>query len=314
MRFYRIEIGGTVYTSLVNGQTDPGALNVEFDIPVSTMSAPLGSAFIRVWGVALQTLAQSNNLNNQQIKVFGGMAKGLPLANPAQQGLLVQGTIFPAFGNWEGTDMTLDMYVVAPFGAPSIPAAKNIVHNWQQGQPLANAIKSTLGVAFPGFKLNINISPNLVQSFTDTGFYQTLEQYGTYIRQISKSILGASEYPGVLISSNGETINVSDGTQASSGPKQIQFQDMVGQPTWIAPNIINVKTVMRGDLKILDQVKLPPSLATTTAASAPQFRSNSAFQGTFQVNTLRHLGNFRQPDARSWVTTMDLAVLNSAVG
>ena len=314
MRYYKIVVGGQTYTSLVGGQSDPGALNVEFDIPVSTMSAPLGSAFVRIWGVALQTLAQSNNLNNQSVMVYGGMSSGLPLANPAQQGLLVQGTAFPAFGNWEGTDMTLDIYVVAPFGSPTVPAAKNVIHNWQQGQPLSTAIRNTLATAFPDFTLNINISPSLVQSFTDTGFYQTLEQYGSYVRDISKSILGSKNYPGVLISSNGKTINVSDGTQSASGPKQIQFQDLVGQPTWIGPNTINIKTVMRGDLKILDQVKLPPSLATTTAASAPQFRTNSAFQGTFQINTIRHLGNFRQPDARSWVTVMDLAVLNSAVG
>jgi hypothetical protein len=81
---------------------------------------------------------------------------------------LVSGTIFPALGNWVGTDQTLDFYI--PFGGGESNPAKpaNIVHNWQHGQPLSQAIKNSLSTAFPSFTPVINISPSLVLSYNDT--------------------------------------------------------------------------------------------------------------------------------------------------
>jgi hypothetical protein len=38
-----------------------------------------------------------------------------------------------------------------------------------------------------------------------------------------------------------------------------------------------------------------------------QFRNSSVFQGNFQVTQVRHVGNYRQPDASAWATTIDAA-------
>src|ERR1700733_6962067 len=99
MRFYRIDIAGqTAFTSVFQHPTwglvtDPGALNVEMDINQAPANEPQGAAYVRVWGIPLATIAQSSNFNGKSIAVYGGMSSGLPLANPAQQGLLVQGLI-----------------------------------------------------------------------------------------------------------------------------------------------------------------------------------------------------------------------------
>lgn len=312
MRYYKIEVGGKTYTSLVNGKSDPGALNVELDLPVGAYGTPLGGAFVRIWGIPLEAIAQARDLNEKPVSVYGGMQTGLPLANPAQSGLLLKGSAFPAFGNWIGTDMTLDIVVVPDLGGTSESSAKNIVHDWQKGTPLENSIRKTLQTAFPSFKQDIRISQSLVLNYNDTGFYQNIAQFSAYIKQISQSIMGAKTYPGVNISTNGDTIVVTDGTQQASSVKQIDFKDLIGQPTWLSLNVISVKTVMRADLKIGDTVKLPPSLATTQASSASQFRANSAFQGQFMIQEMRHVGNFRQPDAASWNTTFNVVSLGTA--
>ncbi len=90
-----------------SGRAIPGALNIEWDIPVAPFATPMGAAWVRVWGVSLAQISQSSDLNGMNIQVFGGMQKGLPLANPMQYGLLVQGQIFQAFGNWIDTNQTL---------------------------------------------------------------------------------------------------------------------------------------------------------------------------------------------------------------
>jgi len=332
VRYYKIDIddGGTVFTSLNDdGSTNPAALQVEMDVPVAPYATPVGAAWVRVWGVPLQQVAQTKDLNNKSVKVFGGMARGLPLANPAQAGLLVQGTIFPAFANWIGTDQTLDLIIAPPFGTPGGASGQqvgqgappggqvaNIVHNWKQGTPLSNAVQQALRTAFPNYTVNVNIGANLSLPRDDVGYYETMGQYASYIKDLSQKLNNSPTYIGVNVTVSGTTISVYDGSQSSgggAGPTAIAFTDLIGQPTWLGLQTVQAKVVMRGDLQVGGQITLPPAQATVTAESFPQFRSSSAFQGTFTIIQLRHVGSSRQPDAASWCTIID-AAQNGGVG
>jgi hypothetical protein len=308
------DVAGANFCSFINGQTDPCALNIEIDAPQGPFHVAVGGTMVRIWGISLQQISQVSSLNQANspfsIKVYGGMRAGLPLANPQQSGLIIQGSILNAFANWIGTDMTLDLTIAPQLGSANEAGYKNIVHNWQANTPLSRALQQTLTTAFPGFTPKINISPNLVLPYNDNGFYQTLEQFSNYLFQVSRDVVKTSGYSGVRISQNGNSIVVSDGTQSNMSNKQINFQDLIGQPTWIGLNTVSVKTVMRADIDISDVVTLPNSLVTTTAASAPQYRSQTSFQGKFMVQEIRHVGNFRQPDAASWNTTFNMATVS----
>ena len=318
MRFYSIEItnpqtgekiipaslGGNGITSIMpNGQTNPAALNIELDIPFVNFAAPDNNAWLRIWGIGLQQIGNAFDLNGMDITVSVGMSKGLPLANPAQQGLVLSGSILQAYGNWIGLDQTLDFNFAPKTGIPSDPL--NFSFTWQAGTPLATAIAQTLSTALPGMKQDIQISPNLIISSTETGYYQSAQQFAAFINQRSKPIIGGS-YMGVQISTDGRTVTVWDGT-AKADPKKVKaiaFQDMIGQPTWIGTNEITVKLVMRGDLNISDAINLPPSLATTTQQALLRFQDRTTFSGNFIITQIHHYGNFRQPDAASWNTTI----------
>ena len=302
MRWYKIVTPSQTW----DATGDPNALNVEMDIPVAPEHLPKSGAFARVWGIPLQTLLQAKQFNSQPINVYGGMQRGLPLANPAQQGLLCKGTVYPALGNWVNTDMTLDFYIPFAGGLVSVPKAANVIHNWPKGQPLANAIKQALQTAFPGMTPVINISPKLVLNYTDTGFYQSLGQYATYVFNISRSIMNSADYHGVQIWPRGDKLMVQD-APTQGGAKKVDFQDLIGQPIWTGPKTIQFKTVMRGDFDVLDPITLPPAMATLTAASGTQIGGSASniIQGTFTIQTMRHTGNFRQPDWPSWCTTFE---------
>lgn len=302
-------INGANFTSFANGQTDPGALDIELDIMQALFHAPGGGSQIKILGISLQQIAQAANLNGMSVAVYGGMQAGLPLANPAQAGLLVQGRVQQAFGNWIGTEQTLNLVIVpdsgtaGPQSAAALPA--NISHSWQKNTTLADALKNTLQTAFPKYTVAVNISDKLKQAFDDIGYYLNLTSYAQYIFNVSRAIMNSSSYPGVGIAINGKNINAFDGTTQRNS-KPISYQDLIGQPTWIGLQQIQLKTVMRGDLNIGDYVTLPPSIATTTSSSFSQFRTNSAFQGTFQIQQIRHVGRFRQPDGAAWNTTIDV--------
>ena len=305
---------GATWCSQVNGQNDPGALDIEIDVVSGVQSTPVGGSFVRVYGIPLSQIVQSANLNHPSpnqtnIDISVGMAAGLPLADPSQQGLVAHGSVFPAFGNWIGTSMTLDL-ILAPFqGSSAHPV--NIVHNQPAGTPMASALQSALSTAFPSFTPKINISPNLVLPNDEMGFYGTLAQYAGYIKTLSQKILGSANYPGVMIAQQGKNIVGFDGTQPASGTKTIKFQDLVGQPTWYGLNQVSLKTIMRGDINLGDPVTLPKTIATVQAQSAPQFRQGSGFQGTFMVQQVRHIGRFRQATGDAWCSVFDLVSLNT---
>ena len=73
---------------------------------------------------------------------------------------------------------------------------------------------------------------------------------------------------------------------------------------------------MRGDLDINDQVKLPPSLVTSSSSAFQGLTGNNpannlAFTGPYQIQSIHHYGNFRQPDAASWSTVFEMAKMPS---
>jgi hypothetical protein len=311
---------GPTFSSLSpNGRTNPGALQIEFDIPVYSYDAFEGNAMITVHGVGLKMLSQSADLNGATFTLAGGMQPGLPLATAAfqdkQSGILLQGTVFQAFGNWQGTDQSL--HLVCNPGAAN-QNDQNINFNWAAGTPLANAINQALTAAFsPGYKIDTSaVTPNLVLSNAEHGHYTSLANFASVVKDLSlkigNSLFGPnSNYPGVLITIQGNTIVAQDGSKPPAA-KAIKFQDLVGQPTWISAATVNFKTVLRADLAVGSRITFPtvvqpPFALTTTAAAVPNAPSSSksAFQGTFTIQNLHHFASFRQPDGDSWATSID---------
>lgn len=302
--------GGATYTSHSLGQSNPGALNVEMDIPVVPFATPMGAAMVRIWGISVQEIGQASNLNGKDIQVYGGMQAGLPLANPAQAGLLVQGFVFQAFGNWINTEMTLDLIInpgPSPNGIGTAAAPRNIVLNWKANQPLSTALKNALSSAFPGYQQSINISANIVRPSDEVAYFNSVLELAQWVKETSKSIVKTDGYAGVDLVLFEKTFAAYDGTVApTNAVKQIQFQDLIGQPTWIDAPLIQWKCPMRADIKVGDRITLPPSQITNTQQAATSLVNQSVnFQGGFTVSLVRHVGNFRQPDAASWATVFE---------
>ena len=313
-------LGGLALTSLlptgpqspITGQANPAALNIEFDLPIVVLHDPDNNGWLRIWGLGLQDIGNASNLNGMNIAIYAGMSKGLPLANPQQAGLIMQGKILYAFGNWIGTDQTVEMNFIpgGDLGSPNEPA--NFPFSWPAGIPLATAIAQTLSIAMPGVPQTINISPKLVLNYAVTGWYQSAQQFADFINEISWTIIGGA-YNGVSIVTNGQTASVFDGTQGGSSVKALAFTDLIGQPTWSGPATISVKTVLRADIHQGDTISIPPSLLTVTAAAAPSLAlpDKTAFSGAYQVQQVHHYGNLRQADANSWATVFQVTPIRA---
>jgi hypothetical protein len=93
-------------------QNDPSAMRCVLQMELTAVSGQL--ALVRLWGIDTQMIDQAADLTNLKVEVYGGFWPGLPLATweSTFTGLLYSGVVQSAYGNWEGSDMTLDMYLM----------------------------------------------------------------------------------------------------------------------------------------------------------------------------------------------------------
>lgn len=256
------------WTSHPSGVFDPGALEIEFDMLVLPYATPSGGQTLSIHGVSLEDLTQAQQFAGLNVELKAGFQKGLPLANPAQSGTILSASIFQSFGNWEGTDMTLDFVLYPSLYTPTNPG--NIILNWKTGTSLSTAIQQTLSVAYPNLPQSITISENVVSNADLPGMYSTLEEFSQFIGEYTEK----NYQNRVHISIQAGKLVVYDGTYKPA-PVQLNFNDFVGQPTWIEPNVIQLKTAMRADLQLGSIIRMPtglqnaPGLVTTTGASLP---------------------------------------------
>lgn len=315
MRYYDITLsGGLEFSSLLgSGGTDPGALNVELDCYVYPIATPAGATMVTIWGSGITTVAQAKNLWGQTVTIKGGFAPGLPLATAASAyaGVLLKGSVFQAFANWIGTEQTLNLVIIPGPVTTQTPQPTrpnpphNLILNWKAGTPLSAALQNMLQGAFPGYKVSGTINSGLVLPHDEQGFFGHLNELGPWLRTRTQAILGGT-YPGVDVVFDGQQFTMFDNTSNENTPKQIQFQDLIGQPTWIEYPTIQFKSVMRADLKVSDGITLPQTQVNNTQqAQSSQANQYVGFQGTFKVGAIRHVGNYRQPSGESWVTIVN---------
>ena len=313
MRYYKIVItdeGGNVkktWSSIdpATGSVIMGALNVELDIPMAPLGVPAGDAYVRIWGIGLQDIGQSGDLNNLYLAIYGGMSKGLPLANPEQSGLLVKGQIFQAFGNWQDTTQTLDFVLKPNFGTLAAPA--NVVPFWKKGQTMASFISATLQAAFPKYSPIFRTTKVLIAPEDMPGYYNSIDEFAAWLRSMT-STMTSGVYTGVYITVKDSNFIVYD-SSSTENPIAIKFTDLIGQPTWIGPQTVQLRAIMRADLWVGDYITLPAGQQSTTAQSLSQYRNSLVFTGKYQIVQMRHVGNFRQPDANSWVSIIDAVLV-----
>lgn len=312
------------YSSLKNGVYNPGNLMIEFDIQRFGESTPKGESCITIWGISPREMQQARqDMFGMGIEMEVGMSPGLPLASAGVRGLVLKGTIWQVLGNWQGTELRMDLIVTAaPISEvdPAPLAPINLTLPWTKGRKLSDALFDcfrTLG----GYTFSISISDMLVNNYDANSFCGSLSDLAKYLNTASKSIIKDKDYKGIEIAViNGREIRVYDNDfdnqqtkDAGAGakyrrdhPTQLKFTDLIGQPTWIQYGKIAIPCVMRGDIHVGDYILMPKdSRPMVQASSYSQFRDESAFKGLFLVNSVRLLGNSRQPDANSWVTVIE---------
>ena len=318
MRFYDLQLidtSGTIprivkrWQSHPAGKFDPGALLIEFDIIVTAYATPAGGQQVSVYGVSREDMNQWQQFTGLQLALYGGMAAGLPLANPTQQGLLMSGIVFQSWGTWEGTEMKLDFIVLPDEFYIGNPA--NLVLNWLANTPLAPALYNALSIAYPQFPILMNgqtggTLTNIVQSNDEHKPAANLSIFSLWLLERTTAL----GHPVNIVIQSGK-IHVFDDTYKPK-PTQLQFADFVGQPTWISPNVMQVKTILRADIIISSQILMPvgmqnaPGFILQQGNTLAGWKYQSSFKGAFNViEGMRHIGNYKAHEGAAWATLLN---------
>lgn len=323
MRYYEIQISPSsqsttaftpvTFSTLTPNRTDNGsALSVELDIFQYPFHQSTQNGYIKIRGVDFRNLKESANYNFANIKIAVGMTKGLPYANPKQAGLIIDGTVLQCFGNWQGTEVSLDLIVGPATYNPNLNI--NLAFDWLKGNTLQSAIELTLQSAYPNVPVYGTLDSTLIYTEDQWGIYQNLLQFSKQMNIYSKQIIQDEAYLGASIIGTPVGFLLTDGTNPAIETKNIDFTDLVGMVTYIDVATIQIKTIMRSDLNIGDRVKLPDGTPILNVVNNySQYRNSISFSKTFlEVTQLRHVGSSRQTDGNSWCTVITAVIRNRA--
>jgi hypothetical protein len=318
MRYYEIQISPSslstssfapiTFSTLTPLKTDNGsALSVDIDIFQTWYHQPAQNGYIKIKGVDFKDLNQSANFNLARIKVSVGMSKGLPYAQPNQAGLIIDGTILQCFGNWLGSEVSLDFVIGAATYNPKTDV--NLSFNWKKGDTLQSAVTNSLKKAYPNIPVNGSFSSNLVYTEDQWGQYTNLLSFSKQMNHYSKQIITSEGYLGASITNTPSGFLLFDGTSPSPKTTKVNFTDIVGNLTWIDIATIQAKLIMRSDLNVGDNIVFPKgSPVLNIVNNFSQYRNNISFNGTFQINQVRHVGSSRQADGNSWCTIVNALI------
>ncbi len=245
---------------------DPGALNVLIDAFVYHADSPTQQAVVQIWGVDRADLSQSSNFTGCIIEVSAGFQRGLPLNNPAQAGVILKGQIIQAFGNWAGTDMTLDFVVVTAGSTADNPV--NISFDWQAGMSLNTALATTFTTAFPGLAQDIQISDKLVLTHDEVGIYDSLVPFAQTLRDITRPILGGT-YDGVTITMTPKGLMVRDSYKVASPTSAAAPTFTIGGVTYpVVDGMISVPASLLDDQGFINALPSPATVVTNSSGPA----------------------------------------------
>jgi hypothetical protein len=316
MRYYAITISPSsqsstsfspiTFSTLTQSKTNNGsALLMEIDVFQTWYHQPAQNGYIKLRGVPFTYLNNASNLNFAKIQVEVGMSSGLPYANPKQAGIILDGTILQCFGNFQGTEISLDLVIGPATYDPNINV--NIPFTWKQKTTLESAVRQSIGTAYKGVPINGKFSDNLIYTEDTWGFnYQNLLAFGQAVNELSKQVLPDPAYTGACIANTSTGFLLYDNTYTPTKNTDLASTDIIGNLTWINVNTIQVKVVMRHDIEVGQTITVPKGFPVLNLVNNySQYRWTYSFSGKFTVNSVRHVGNSRQADGNSWVTVID---------
>ncbi|WP_018981124.1 hypothetical protein [Saccharibacter floricola] len=285
---------------------DPGALEISFSFTQNDSGiaeGTTGGAHVTIKGIDITTINQASNLVGHTLILKAGMGKGLPLSNPNQVGTILHGTIQSSLGNWTQTELSITFFVTSyqlPHPVSDAEKTAHLIHCAFKDN-LKDAIRNAFRSVVHNPIITFNSTLNPIAKHDFIGSYPTLKELCVACSDSWQQTTGMK----LTITTLGNHITFSDQTE-DRPVKNIDFSDLIGQPSWNGVNNISVTCPLRGDLKVRDTISLPHGASTVGVSkfAKPLPKDKSLFSGLLEVTSISYLGDFRSPQGEQWATTI----------
>jgi hypothetical protein len=317
MRYYDIEItdAKTGEVKLAINTKNNVGLHIELNAVVTGMSES-GTATLKIFNLPIKFFTRQFDFVGKLIKIKGGMNKGLPLANPSQQGVLVFGYIQFCIGERE-RGVTFLMFNITPSAfTPKTP--KNFVLKWEKGQKLSDALRNTFtNAGLIANQYTINLADKWVATKTDAVGFTSETQFSRFLGEASKLEMI------MYFDTGSQRYIVTDGSEVKKKTKVISLRDLIGQPIWnsgsgssISINgTVSIPVTLRGDLQWQDIIDVvDPQVTKSGQGTATISLPNSArvgFSGKFVMFQQTHIANYAIPGGDNWVTVIEATTVGA---
>ncbi|MDF7674219.1 hypothetical protein PT277_02305 [Acetobacteraceae bacterium ESL0709] len=310
------------------GRYDGGALDIEFKVDqVSLDNYTLAS--ITIYGVDSDVLNMADSMEGRVVELRGGMGKGLPLSNPALYGQILYGTVVTGAASWTGPNTSLTLYVkphVATSDKEDVDLNKRVtitddqnkkkksqnafIVNIKKGDQIRDALGKCVQPHFKDYKIlfESTLAENLTADKDFANYYEKLEDFAYDIGGKEDCLWKYYTGLNLKIYTQDKFFIFADGT-SDKDPKQIEFSQMIGQPSWDGKdNIIKFSCLLRADLHIGDKIILPlfddlGKPVDDTVQKLPATKHKSRYSGVFYITAVNYYGWFRSKEGKDWNAT-----------
>ena len=315
-----------VYSSLdQNGNSNPGALEIRFDI-INAVGHLIGkSSHLRIHNVPLEICQLALNYQGMDITIYAGFlsgpTNGFKLARQNQSGVIGFGRVQACIPNYMGTEMVMDFIIVPTYtGGPELDVpvkysstpSRPYNFSWGPNADFMEALKVTFNNL--GVKVTGGVDSRVLNSTgrpidkMNSSFYQLCN----FINEKTRSIvnqplpLEKQNYDGVeMVFISPDTVFVSDNT-GGRGTVELRVDEFIGQPSIMTPYGLQIQSIhpLRSDVLVAGYVQYPKitALVGTLPVAGTQNKPLTGSQKKLKVTQVRHIGGFRDSSAQGWAT------------
>lgn len=302
MRYYKIELKSPLSPQwIVLDELSPsnlGAIHFTLDTTMTTQNQASNSQVV-LFNPAQELLSKS--LIGWSIRITAGFKSALPLANSNQIGVVLLGVITQQLPNITTLTPTLAFFVQA------FQTNKKVVLTYQAsewitwGRVLRDAM-SKFGIT------QIAITPELEATKMPYSIQlncATIAVFWDYLVKQNINCYTAKSIPFFYQGERPKTPNMY---------KKIGWDSLIGMPVGQSASggsnqfgiaEVSIPCNLRGDIEVGDGVILTTSAGDTSALqrSSSVLNNTLSFAGAYQVNSIHHVIQSRDPSSESYCTT-----------
>ena len=302
-----------------------GALEIQFDIEVAPFDMMTSNSSLKIYNPPLFAMKNAFAYQGMEIEISAGFANyngaGLPLADPTTSGVIGRGQVVLCYGNFQGTDMCLDIAFAPPLGAKGMQAISKdskfkFNFNWDKSTDLSTALKTAFTPS--GIKnINLNLTaPIDLQDKSVQIYANDIRSFALSFRQKTQALMLPTYQGNRLIGGLGihqvdkETIDVVD-YRRSDAVQVIHPQEIIGQPTVAFTNDMwAVQSVhpLRADILLTGkniQLKVDNNRFVVTPSQIYSAKELLFDSQSLLIQKIRHSGKFRDSSQSGWITTIE---------